>query len=264
MPKVSDIIAAIEAFAPASLQEKWDNTGLQTGHRDATVEGVLTCVDVTPERIVEALRRNANMIVSHHPLLFKGLKSITGENDTQLSVEMAVRNSIAVYSCHTSLDSTRGGVSHLIATRLGLTPARPLAPSGPGADTGLGAVCSPLTFSIDPRRFAESVKTTLGLDVIACSDPLKCPQEISTVAVCGGSGGEFIPQAIEAGAQAYITAEIRYHDFIDYARDILLLDCGHFETEVMTRNLLADIIRSRFPSLPVAESTNEKNPVTYI
>ena len=262
MPKVSDITAAIEAKAPLTLQEPWDNSGLQVGHRDEEVTGVLIALDPTPERIEEACETGANMVVSHHPLIFKGLKNITDSNRVQKAVETAVMNRIAVYSSHTSLDNTENGVSGLVARLFGAKTVDPLIPTFEGAKTGTGAVFSLPEMS--PSEFIETVRQKLHLKAVRFSNPATGPSSIHKIAVCGGSGGGFIDDAVKAGVDAYITGDIRYHDFIDYADKILLVDCGHFETEALCRYLLADIIQKEFPNLAVTISTQETNPVNYL
>ena len=118
---VGDIVRALEEFAPPALQEDYDNSGMQVGSRSAACTGVLLCVDVLPETIDEAIARRCNLIVSHHPLIFKGLKSLTGTNPQQTAIMNAIAAGVSVYSCHTSLDNTVGGVSHEMARRLGVS-----------------------------------------------------------------------------------------------------------------------------------------------
>lgn len=263
MVKVSDIIDSIERYAPSRLQEEWDNTGLQVGHRDAPVSTVLTVVDVTPERVEEAVALGADMIVSHHPLIFKGLKSLTAENPVQRAVEMAIRHDIAVYSCHTALDNASEGVSVVMARMLGVTVQEPLVASAPGARTGTGVV-GRLSAPISPIDFIHKAKEVFRSAVVRCSDPARCPSPIERIALCGGAGGSFIGEAERAGAQAYVTGDIRYHDFIDHANSLLIVDCGHYETEALTKTLFKEIINKDYPELPVYVSLNENNPVTYI
>ena len=141
MLKVKDIAKAIEDFAPLSLKEDWDNPGLQVGDRDMEVTGVLLCLDVTEEILQEAMKRDCNMIVSHHPLIFGGLKRLTGANPTERIVAGALRHDIAIYSAHTNLDSTFEGVSYEMAHMLGMKDCRPLEKSASGDDKeGLGVV----------------------------------------------------------------------------------------------------------------------------
>lgn len=263
MIEVRDIITTLNNYAPEKLQEKWDNSGLQTGDPLMSVAGVLTAVDVTPERIDEAIDLGANLIVSHHPLLFKGLKNITGATRVERAVIKAIRHDIAVYSSHTALDNVSHGVSFRMAEKLGLPVVSPLAPLPGDPENGSGVVCE-LDNAISPEALVEKARNAFDASVLRCTDMMFAPQSIKRIAVCGGAGGSFIDDAIKAGAQAYITGDLRYHDFIDYADKLLLIDCGHYETEKLTRDLLADLIRDAYPGLKVFISTKEHNPITYI
>lgn len=260
--KVGDIIDAIEAVAPNSLQEGWDNTGLLVGRRDADCRGVMLCVDVTPDIVLEALEAGCDMIVSHHPLIFKGLKRLNGDGRVERSVELAVKNGVAIYCCHTSIDNASGGVSWVMANRLGATGCEVLShQAGSDGLTGLGVIGGfnePLTAD----RLVERVKRSFGSPVARCS---RCPEvEISRVAMCGGSGSEFIADAIAAGAQAYITSDTRYHDFVDYGEKIFIVDIGHFESEECTKEIFYQIITEKFPNFAVRYSVIETNPISYL
>ena len=152
MTKVSDIAAAIEDFAPLHLQEDYDNAGLQIGDPGMEVSGVLLCLDVTEEALDEALRRSCNMVVSHHPLIFRGLKQLTGRTDTERIAIRALRDNVAIYSAHTNLDSAWDGVSHEMAHMLGLTDICVLEPRDASRREGLGLYQSPAFFLPFLRR----------------------------------------------------------------------------------------------------------------
>jgi len=119
--KVSEIASLIEAYAPLSLQEDWDNAGIQVGDPQATVTGVLLCTDVTEAVVAEAIDRGMNMVVSHHPLIFHGLKKVMGRNPVERTVAMAIKHDITIYSAHTNMDNAPGGVSWLMAQKIGMT-----------------------------------------------------------------------------------------------------------------------------------------------
>ncbi len=257
----ADIINAINEYAPLSLQEDWDNSGVQLGWSADECRGVLLCVDVTPAIVAEARERGCNLIVSHHPLIFKGLRSITGENPVQRAVLDAIRSGITVYSAHTSLDSAVGGISYTMARMLGAEVCAPLAPGKPGDDTGLGVVAT-LPAPLSQAEFAELVKKTFGSPVCRCSAGTGAP--ISRIAMCGGAGGEFIPAAKAAGAQAYLTSDVRYHDFVDHGNDLFIVDIGHFESESCAKEIFYRVITEKFPNFAVYYSRNEKNPINYL
>lgn len=259
MPTCADIIAAITAFAPQSLQESWDNSGVQVGRVEAECTGVLVCVDVTPAVVAEASRLGCNLIVSHHPLIFKGLRSITGATPVMLAVMEAIRADIVVYSAHTSLDSARGGVTWEMARMLGVNVDSVLAPSAPGADTGLGVVGT-LAAPMSQADFAALASRTFASPHPRASRGTG--RKISRVALCGGSGGEFIPKAVDARADAYVTADIRYHDFVDHGQSIFLLDVGHFESESCAKEIFSRVITEKFPNFAVYYS-HQQNPIQY-
>ena len=262
---VRDVAEAVEAFAPLSCQEKWDNTGLQVGDPDARCTGVLVCVDATPGVIAEAVERHCNMVVSHHPLLFHGLKSITGATPVEQAVMDAIRHGVAVYSSHTATDSVRGGVSHVMAARLEVADEAVLEPVQGCADPELGlGVVGTLAQPLSPLELVERVKSVFSSLVTRCSDPILGPGAITRMAMCGGAGGSLIAAAVEAGAQAYLTSDLRYHDFTDWASRIFLIDIGHYESESCTREILSNVIARALPTLPVMLSHTQRNPIFYI
>ena len=138
--KIREITDALEAYAPPSLQESYDNTGYQAGNPDNEATGALLCVDVTADTVREAVEKGYNLIVSHHPLLFRGVKCVIGRDRPERVLAEAIRNDITIYSSHTAMDSAVGGVSWRMAEMLGLKDVKVLVPSRPGAETGLGAV----------------------------------------------------------------------------------------------------------------------------
>lgn len=256
----AQIAGVISDFAPLSLQESWDNSGVQVGDLAAECSGVLVAVDPTPEVIAEAVSLGCNMVVSHHPLIFRGLKSLTGATEVERAVLEAIRSDVAVYSAHTSLDSTRGGISWAMARMLGAEVRCVLAPSVPGADTGLGVVAE-FPEAIGPDELYREVSQTFDSEHPRAS--LWCEGGVRRIAMCGGSGGEFIGRAIAAGADAYITADIRYHDYVDHGREILLLDIGHFESERCAKDIFYGVITEKFPNFAVYYS-QQQNPIQYL
>lgn len=264
-PTFREIISTIEAFANPGLQESWDNTGwqLRPMSPDSPCSGVLTCLDVTPGVVDEAMAKGCDLIVSHHPLIFKGLKHITGETQVEQAVIKAIQAGIGIYSSHTALDSAPQGVSHRLGEMLGLIDVRVLAPQ-PGSDsTGLGIVGrfpSPLTRG----EVIAKVKEVYGSPVVRCSSGADADEMVTVLALSSGSGGEFIPKAIASGADAYVTSDTRYHDFVDFGKRIFIIDTGHFESEKCTKSIFSTIISEKFPNFAVRMSDTEQNPVNYI
>lgn len=258
MPKVAQIAEIIEDFAPVSLQESYDNSGLQVGDPSMEVSGILICLDVTEDILQEAVGRSCNMIVTHHPLIFKGLKNLTGRDAVQRIAMRALREGVAIYSAHTNLDAAWDGVSHEMAHMLGLRDLKVLDPSDPAAQTGIGVIgnCGPV-----PRmEFLRKVKETFNVKALRYSSATP-GLVIKTVALCGGSGASLIPRAIALGADAIVTGDVKYHDFTGFGLDILIADIGHYESELCSAKILSRIIRDAYPDLTVYFSDKEKSPI---
>lgn len=262
MTKVKEIASAIEGFAPLSLRESWDNPGLQVGDPEMNVAGVLLCLDVTEEIIDEAKRRDCNMIVSHHPLIFGGLKRITGATPTERMVAEALKSGIAIYSAHTNLDSTYEGVSYEMAHSLGLKQCEPLEPSCSGdMSQGLGIVGE--AEPTPKLEFLRKVKETFSVRDLRYS--AQSPGiVVRKVALCGGSGASLIKRAISSGADIYICGDLKYHDFTSYGGDILLADIGHFESELCSRKILSRVIREKYPECVTYFAESEKSPIKIL
>lgn len=260
--KISEIIAAIETVAPLRLQESYDNSGLQTGHPDHEATGAVLCVDATEEILLEAERKGCNLVISHHPLLFHGVKCVAGRNRPERVLEMAIRMGITIYSSHTAMDSSSAGISRRMAAMLGLRDVEVLVPQSPGSNEGLGAVGN-LSQAVPTDEFLQTIKSTFGCKVLRMSAGFR-PDAIGRVALCGGSAGEFVPEAIAAGAQVYITADCKHNHFLDHSHRILLVDAGHFETEECSKQIFLDILTEKFPNFAVCKSETEQNPIIYL
>ena len=258
--KVKDIVSAIERFAPLSLQESWDNSGLLVGSPEDEVHGVLVGFDCTAALIDEAVERGCDMVVTHHPLIFKGIKKINADDPVGAAVMKAVRCGVAVYAAHTSADKTPGGVSAAMAARLGLTDVEVLIPEGEGC-AGLGCVGN-LPWPMDGEEAVAYVKEKFGLAGLRASAPLK--EKFSRVAVLGGSGGGEIADALRSGASLYISADFSYHSFFTPA-GFMIMDIGHFESEVEIVDILLAEIRKKFPNFASCKSAclAQANPVRY-
>lgn len=261
MITVQDIAAVIEDFAPKGLQESYDNTGLQVGDPYMKVDAALLCLDVTEDILNEALERHCNMIVSHHPLLFSGLKEISGATAIQRIVVKAIKNNIAIYSAHTNLDSAWEGVSHEMAHMVGLSDIEVLDAKDCNTGTGLGVVgrLNP-TPKIEFLRKLKQIFEVKSLRYSALSPQLV----VRKVAMCGGAGASLIRRAIEAGADILVTSDLKYHDFTTYGEDIILVDIGHYESELCSKELFSRIIRERYPEFVTYLAAKEENPVRFM
>lgn len=363
--KIKDVTTYLETIAPLSYQESYDNAGLITGDAGAAVTGVLVTLDCTEAVVQEAIDKKCNLIVAHHPIVFKGLKRLTGSNYVERTIILAIKNDIAIYAIHTNLDSVSTGVNRKLGERIGLKNLRILAPKAdtlsklvtfvPQADTekvlqalydaGAGQIgnyknCSfrtagtgsflptadanphigtanrqefvledrievlvptplksqilkalrnahpyeevayylsglindnqqvgsgmvgELENSLPPDEFLLSLKQKLNLKVVRHTAMGKKP--VSKVAICGGSGSFLLNQAIRAGAQVFVTADFKYHEFFDADNQIIVADIGHYESEVSTKELLQDVLMKKFPTFAINFSETDTNPISYL
>lgn len=258
--QIQEAIAALEKFAPLPLQESYDNAGLQIGLTESTCSGALLCLDITEDVIAAASERGCNLIVTHHPLLFHGLKRIGDEGYVERCVRRAILSGITIYSAHTNLDNAIGGVNYEIARRLGLEEVRFLdrLPSGEGGSGIIGRLPHPVA----AMDFLATVKTAFGIEALSYS---RGPQrEIQTVALCGGAGDFLIDKAIRRGADVFLTGEISYHRYFGCERSIWLAALGHYESERYTIDLLHRILAEACPTLRLEDYAPTTSPVHFI
>lgn len=363
--KVKDVTGYLESLAPRSYQESYDNSGLLTGSPDQEVTGIMVTLDCIEAVVQEAIDTNCNLIVAHHPIIFSGLKKLTGSNYVERTIIKAIQHSIAIYAIHTNLDNVHTGVNRKIAEKIGLTNLRILFPKSSSLvklvtfiptshvepvltalyAAGAGQIgnyknCSfqtegtgtfmpneeanPHTGSANKQEFVKEVRAEVILpaykeaDILAAlkkSHPYEevayyltplnnlnqevgsgmvgetpTPEEpaaflarlksnmnlsvirhtrlldkpVQKVAVCGGSGAFLLPHAIKAGAQVFITADFKYHEFFDADNRIIIADIGHYESEVFTKDLLVAFLTKKFPTFAVNFSRIITNPIRYI
>ena len=362
--KIQEIVSFLESVAPPVLQESYDNAGLITGNGNWNCTGIITTLDATEEVVQEAIEKKCNLIVAHHPIIFGGLRKITGKNYVEKTVITAIKNDIAIYAIHTNLDNVLHGVNAAIADKLGLVNQTILQPKN---DTlkklftfvpveyaekvrsaifaaGAGHIsnyseCSfnakgegtfkpgegtnPFTGKIGERHAEEEMKLEMifpawlenkiliamiaahpyeevAYDIVALenqnqqvgsglvgelTEPVKEPEflnllkekfnlsvirhtplrgkPVKKVALCGGAGSFLIGAAIAAGADFYISADIKYHEFFDANGRLVIADIGHYESEQFTIDLLFDILRQKFPTFAVLKTGVKTNPVHY-
>ncbi len=362
--KIIEVINALESIAPPSLQEDYDNVGLLTGNASDDCTGIITTLDATEEVVHEALRKKCNLIVAHHPVIFRGLKRITGRNHVERTVITAIKNNIAIYAVHTNLDNVLTGVNKKIAEKLNLQNLRVLLlkentlkklvtfcpgknadevrhalfqagagmigkysecsfnaegsgtfKAAEGADPYVGKIgerhseneirievifpshaernlVSALKnahpyeevaydiYPLDNTRYdvgsglIGTLKSEMGEDELLTllkgefnlsvirHTPL-LDKKVRKIAVCGGAGSFLLGAAIAAEASVYVTSDVKYHEFFDADKKILLADIGHYESEQFTVDLLADILREKFPNFAVLKTETNTNPVQY-
>ncbi len=257
---IKEIVAPIEAFAPASLAEEYDNTGLIVGDRDAKVEGALLCVDITSDVLDEAVEKGIKLVISHHPVIFRPLYALTGANEVQRLVERALKEGIALYAAHTNLDNAPGGMSHMLASQLGIKEVNVLKPGiEPGSGGGaIGELAEPE----NAKQFLERVKRELRLPVLRHSE--LCVKKVRRVALCTGAGGFTAPDALRAGADVFLSADLKYNHFMEGEGRMIVADIGHYESEYCALELLDWIIRKKFTTFALHRSVKMKNPVNYL
>ncbi len=325
---VQDIIDHLAHIAPPQYQESYDNTGLLVGHAKQEVRGVLCCLDTTEAVVDEAIEHNCNLIVSHHPIIFKGLKRLTPTHYVARTVIKAIKHDIAIYAIHTNLDNVlQQGVNQRIAQRLGLINCRILAPKqvmkvatfhfqAPPSDSlrealtaqadvhvyadGLhwqvrypsgsenhvrtlmrthnGQIWSQQTDALpatqvgsglvgelpEPMResdFLDLLKGKMHTGCIRHTTLLGRP--VQRIALCGGAGGFLLSHAIAVGAQFFITADYKYHEFFDADNQIVIADIGHYESEQFTIALLVENISQKFSNFAVRSTELCTNPINY-
>lgn len=231
---------------------------MQVGDTGRDIQSVLLTTDVTPEVVNEAVMRRCQLIVSHHPLLFHGLKQICGQTPQAQVVATAIKHDIAIYSAHTSLDSVIGGINTRLADKIGLTTYRILVQSENG-ETGLGVI-GKLPKAVNYADFIGKIRDVLACTYVRFTRPVQ--DRIETVALCGGSGAEFIEEAIRQGADVYITADCKYHEFQDADGRIGLIDIDHWVSERHARDIFRDIIEPL--GVPCFISEADRTPIQIL
>ena len=362
--KVQDITSFLEKIAPPSLQENYDNAGLITGNANWECTGVITALDATEAVVLEAVEKECNLIVAHHPIIFNGLKKINGKNYVEQTIITAIKNDIAIYAIHTNLDNVLQGVNGKIADTLGLINRQVLQPknnllkklftfvpiehaenvrnavfTAGGGQISSYSECSfntegtgtykagegthPFTGKIGERHtepevkmeiifpawlekgictamitahpyeevaydivplentsfqvgsgligelpepvsevaFLAGIKEKFNLSVI--KHTVLTGQQVKKIALCGGAGSFLIGAASAAGAQFYISSDIKYHEFFDANGKLVVADIGHYESEQFTIGLLSEFLQQKFPTFAVLKTGVVTNPVNY-
>lgn len=362
--KIKEIIKLLEEVAPPALQENYDNAGLLVGNKESDCKGILISLDVTPAIVDEAIKRNCGLIIAHHPVIFKDLKKLSGDNYVQQTIVSAIKNDVAIYAIHTNLDNVINGVNKKLAEKLQLQNCKVLRPkegtlkklvtfcpvdfaekirnalfsagSGaignysecsfnfegegtfkplPGSDPFVGksgerhteketrievifpeyleqtvltslkeahpyeevahyissltnvrndigsGLIGELPEPVAEKQFLNILKNAFNLSIIKHTKLFD--KKISKVALCGGSGFFLLKDAIFAGADIYITSDVKYHEYFDANDNIILADIGHYESEQFTIELIAEILQEKLPNFAVLKTEINTNPVSY-
>ena len=264
--QISKIIEALEKWAPLAWQEPYDNAGLIVGKPDQVCTGVICSLDCTEAVVDEAIAKGCNLIVSHHPIVFKGIKQFNSNDYVSRVVMKAIQNNIALYAIHTNLDSLLDGVNKTLADKLHLENRRILSPKPGfkdqnGGEIGSGLIAE-LPLETDEAEFLKWIKEKLNLSVVKHTNFTKKP--LKTIALCGGSGSFLIADAKAQKADCFITSDLKYHDFFEADGQILLVDIGHFESEQGVAHLIVANLKLKFPTFAVLESLVNTQPVSYL
>lgn len=260
--QIKEITQLLEAIAPPQYQESYDNSGLLVGHAETEVTGILFCLDAIESIVEEALQKGCNLIIAHHPIVFKGLKRFNGNNYVERTVIKAIRNQVAIYAIHTNLDNVlHRGVNERIAQMLGLQQLQILVPK-PGLEHVGAGVIGRLPLPVEEASFLRQLKETMQTGCVRHTRLLNKP--IQRVAVCGGAGSVFLPHALAQNTDLYITADFKYHEFFDAEDRLIIADIGHFESEQYTIPLLYDIICEKYPNFALHLTEQNTNPVNYL
>lgn len=260
--KIKEVVSALERFAPLPLQADYDNAGLQVGLTEAELSGALLCLDVTEQIVDEAIRLGCNLIVAHHPLIFRKLSCISNQNYVQRTVMKAIQNHITIVAMHTNMDSAKGGVNYKIAEKLGLQNLSFIGKEQivDGVTGGEGIVGT-FAEGLAADDFISLLKRVFEVECVQANQLLRRP--IKRVALCGGSGAFLLSEALHAGADAFVTGEMSYHDFFDMEQRIQLAIIGHYQSEQFTSEIFKEIIQKQFPEAHCCISSINTNPIIY-
>ena len=257
--KLKEIINLIEKWAPLELAEDFDNVGLILGDENVEVKKALITLDTLENIVDEAVENKCDLIISFHPIIFDGLKKITNNTYVKRVISKSIKNNINIYAIHTNLDNHPKGVNFQISKYLNLNNPKILIPKI-DLKGGMGMI-GELQKSVPEKEFLNYVKGIMKTSLIKHSTFLN--KKIKKVAVLGGSGSFAIEEAIKAGADCFITADLKYHDYFRAENKILLLDIGHYESEQYTKELILNFLRKKIPKFACVISKSNTNPVNY-
>lgn len=254
--QIKEVVEYLKELAKPENSLSWDNCGIQVGNLNANVSKISVALTPTIEIIESAIKNQSNLLITHHPMIFKPLKSIDADTIIGKSIHIAIKNELTIYTIHTSFDSAPTGLNYEIAKKLNLENISVFDEVSSIGTIGF------FTEHLKLKTVIENVKTVLNLDHFTyVGDPEKV---ISKVAICTGSGGSFLTLAKEKSVDLYITGDIKYHNAIDAKElDLALIDAGHHGTEILAVPFIANYVRQKFDSLEIFELL-ESDPFNYI
>lgn len=260
--QIKDLVDWMDRVAPLTLSESWDNTGLLIGDSSSQVDSVQTCLTLTPESVAEAVAKQVNLVIAHHPLPFKPLKRITADSMVGKLVWQLASNRIAVYSPHTSWDSAPQGINWQLAKALNLNDIRPIIPSDQDLQ-GDAILGSGRIGVLDSPAELSTIADLLSKQIPHCRPrAVLRSTPIHSVAICCGSGGSLLDAAVLAGCDLFVTGEATFHSCLEAQyHGVGMLMVGHFASERFAMENLAKQIQEQFPSIQCWASENEHDPV---
>lgn len=260
MIKVNNIINEMELLAPTYLKEDFDNVGLMVGDKNKEVKKVLLALDCTLKVIEEAKKENVELIITHHPLIFKRPSSITTDTLQGKKIIELIKNDISLYSSHTNLDSVENGLNDTIVSILGFDNSKILEKNKRDDKAGLGRIVS-LKESIQLEDLISKIKKSLNINNLRV---VKGKDKVNKIAIINGSGQDFIGKAVALGADCIITGDTTYHFASDYKEmKISILDVGHFASEQITFFNVMENLKEKFKDVEFITSTVEEDPFSF-
>ena len=240
--KVKDILDIINNFAPFSLAYDWDNVGLMCGKKDTEVSGICICLDASKEAIKKAIDENCNVVITHHPFIFRKIGNLNLDSYFGEMVSMAIKNDISIISAHTNIDKAKNGINQKLAEIIGLKEIKVLEEDENDLSSGMGRygqLQSEMTFS----EFSIYINKKLNTSLRAIGSP---DAKIKTVAVGGGSCIESAAVAMQKGCDAFVTGDVKYHEALDFMREgICIIDAGHYATEICVVDIFAQLFEDK-------------------
>jgi len=262
--KVSEITEILDKWMPISIAEDFDNVGLIIGNPDSLVKNILVTLDTTSNVIDEAIDNNCNLIISYHPIIFNDLKKVTSDSGyVQKSVIKAVKNNISVYALHTSLDNHAKGISYFLSKKIGLKNTSILIPKinhDSNLKLGMG-IKGELEKPLEEDDFFNLLKDKLNLKYLRHS--LKLNRKVSKVSIVVGSGSFAIKNSLECNVDAFITSDLKYHNFFEADNQAVLIDIGHYESENHIKLIIKEFLNKKLPNFTILLSKQNINPVNY-
>lgn len=260
--KTREVIEWLDATFHPEYQEDYDNAGFLLGDAQSEYKGVLVALDLTMAVVDEAVTLGVSLVVTHHPFIFTGVKRLTDATEIGRMTMRLIKNDISVYAAHTNLDNLPWGVNGVLGEKLGLQNTRILKPFDTDEKLGAGMV-GELENEVECDVFLQRVKAALELPVVRCSAH-EATKRLRRVAICGGSGAEFIGDAMASRADIYLTADLKYHDFQRTDGRMVLVDIGHYESEQFAKEIIFRAISEKFSNFACRISETQKGLVKYI